>query len=104
MFKNGLLPFCSKNCVPGSLVTTLSVETLGTASDLNKKAKTFRFAAGVTGGAAGEAFVADVEDIGSLGDAFEAGPTQLTEVTDEGGREDAGRKLLTELSLGLKHY
>ena len=75
-------------------------KALGTASDLNKKAKTFRFAAGVTGGAAGEAFVADVEDIGSLGDAFEAGPTQLTEVTDEGGREDAGRKLLNRVKFG----
>jgi len=75
-------------------------KALGTASDLNKKAKTFRFAAGVTGGAAGEAFVADVEDIGSIGDAFEAGPTQLTEVTDEGGREDAGRKLLNRVKFG----
>jgi len=75
-------------------------KALGTASELNKKAKTFRFAAGVTGGAAGEAFVADVEDIGSLGDAFEAGPTQLTEVTDEGGREDAGRKLLNRVKFG----
>ena len=75
-------------------------KALGTASDLNKKAKTTRFVAGVTGGAAGEAFVADVEDIGSLGDAFESGPTQLTEVTDEGGREDAGRKLLNRLKFG----
>ena len=75
-------------------------KALGTASDLNRKAKTARFAAGVTGGAVGEAFVADVEDIGSIGDAFEAGPTQLTEVTDEGGREDAGRKLLNRVKFG----
>ena len=45
--------------------------------------------AGVAGGAAGEAFVADVEDIGTFGDLFEAGPTQLEETTDEGGRDDA---------------
>ena len=75
-------------------------KALGTAGDLNKKAKTVRFVAGVTGGAAGEAFVADVEDIGSLGDAFEAGPTQLTEVTDEGGKEDAARKLLNRVKFG----
>jgi hypothetical protein len=75
-------------------------KALGTASDLNKKAKTKRFVAGVTGGAVGEAFVADVEDIGSIGDAFESGPTQLTEVTDEGGREDAGRKLLNRVKFG----
>src|SRR5210317_1772794 len=75
-------------------------KALGTAGELNKKAKTARFAAGVTGGAVGEAFVADVEDIGSIGDAFEAGPTQLTSVTDEGGREDAGRKLLNRVKFG----
>ncbi len=75
-------------------------KALGTASNLNKKAKTTRFVAGVAGGAAGEAFVADVEDIGSLGDAFESGPTQLTEVTDEGGKEDAARKLLNRVKFG----
>jgi hypothetical protein len=75
-------------------------KALNTAGQLNKKAKAARFAAGVTGGAAGETFVADVEDIGSLGDAFEAGPTQLESVTDEGGREDAGRKLLNRVKFG----
>lgn len=75
-------------------------KALNKTNDLNKKARTKRFIAGVAGGAAGEAFVADVEDIGSLGDAFEAGPTQLTEVTDEGGKEDAGRKLLNRLKFG----
>jgi hypothetical protein len=75
-------------------------KALGTAVDLNKKAKTARFAVGVTGGAVGETFVADVEDIGSIGDAFEAGPTQLTEVTDEGGKEDAARKLLNRVKFG----
>jgi len=73
---------------------------LNKTNDLNKKARRKRFVAGVAGGAAGEAFVADVEDIGSIGDAFETGPTQLTEVTDEGGREDAGRKLLNRVKFG----
>ena len=75
-------------------------KALNTVTDLNKKAKTQRFAAGVLGGAAGETFVADVEDIGSLGDTFEAGPTQLEEVTDEGGKEDAARKLLNRMKFG----
>jgi len=75
-------------------------KALNRTNDLNKKARTKRFVAGVAGGAAGEAFVADVEDIGSLGDTFEAGPTQLTEVTDEGGKEDAGRKLLNRVKFG----
>ena len=38
------------------------------ADELNKAAKTKRFAAGVFGGATGETFVADVEEIGTFGD------------------------------------
>jgi len=76
------------------------MKALNKANDLNKKTKRKRFTAGVLGGAAGEAFVADVEGIGSIGDAFEAGPTQLSEVTDEGGREDSARKLLNRLKFG----
>jgi hypothetical protein len=76
------------------------VKALNKTNDLNKKVGRKRFTAGVLGGAAGEAFVADVERIGSLGDAFEAGPTQLTEVTDEGGREDSARKLLNRIKFG----
>ena len=75
-------------------------KALGKAGQLNKRANAARFAAGVTGGAVGEAFVADVEDIGSIGDAFEAGPTQLQSVTDDGGKEDAGRKLLNRVKFG----
>ena len=56
--------------------------------------------AGVAGGAAGEAFVADVEDIGTFGDLFEAGPTQLEETTDEGGRDDAFKKLMNRTKFG----
>jgi hypothetical protein len=76
------------------------MKALGKAEELNSKAKIQRFSAGVVGGAAGEAFVADVEDLGTIGDMFEAGPTQLEDVTDEGGREDAGRKLLNRLKFG----
>ena len=64
------------------------------ANDFNKTLGRKKFVAGVAGGAVGEAFVADVEDIGSFGDVFEAGPTQLEETTDEGGREDAFKKLM----------
>ncbi len=70
------------------------------ASDFNKTIGKKKFVAGVAGGAAGEAFVADVEDIGSFGDLFEAGPTQLEETTDEGGREDAFKKLMNRTKFG----
>jgi hypothetical protein len=56
-----------------------------------------RFVAGTFGGAAGEAFVADVEDIGSFGDLFDRGPTKLDTFGLEGGREDAARKLMNRL-------
>ena len=68
------------------------------ADKLNKAAGTKRFVAGVVGGAAGETFVADIEQIGSFGDLFGKGPTQLDrDEWDQGGREDAGRKLLNRL-------
>jgi len=70
------------------------------ADDFNKTIGKRRFVAGVTGGAVGESFVADVEDIGSIGDVFEAGPTELSEVTDEGGREDAFKKLMNRAKFG----
>jgi hypothetical protein len=72
------------------------------ASDFNKTVGRKKFVAGLAGGAAGEAFVADVEEIGSFGDAFEAGPTQLEEVTDEGGREDATKKLFNRIKFGAE--
>ena len=72
------------------------------ANDFNKKLPTRKFVAGMAGGVAGEAFVANVEEIGSFGDVFEAGPTQLEETTDEGGREDAGRKLMNRLKFGAE--
>jgi len=70
------------------------------ANDFNKTLGRKKFVAGVAGGAVGEAFVADVEDIGSFGDVFEAGPTQLEETTDEGGREDAFKKLMNRTKFG----
>jgi len=71
------------------------------ADRLNKAAGAKRFAAGVMGGAAGETFVADIEDIGSFGDIFDAGPTQLDrEEWVEGGSEDAARKLLNRMKFG----
>ena len=76
------------------------IKAAGKASDLNRKAKAKRFAAGVTGGAAGEAFVADVERIGTFGDIF-GGPTELDrEVEPSSNREDASRKLFNRLKFG----
>jgi len=72
------------------------------ADDFNKTIGKKRFAAGVAGGAAGEAFVADVEKLGTFGDVFEAGPTELSEVTDEGGREDAFKKLMNRTKFGAE--
>jgi len=64
-----------------------------------KAGSTMRFQAGVFGGAAGETFVADVEDIGSFGDIFQGGPTQLDRDETE-GREDAARKLMNRVKFG----
>ena len=72
------------------------------ADDFNKTIGKKRFAAGVAGGAVGEAFVADVEELGTFGDVFEAGPTDLEEVTDEGGREDAFKKLMNRTKFGAE--
>ena len=70
------------------------------ADKLNEGLGKKRFAAGVIGGAAGEAFVADVEEIGTFGDLFDRGPTQLDTFSLEGGREDAARKLMNRVKFG----
>ena len=70
------------------------------ADKLNKEAGVPRFAVGAVGGAAGEAFVADVEEIGSFGDIFDRGPTQLDVFALDGGRQDATRKLMNRLKFG----
>ena len=75
---------------------------------LNDKARIQRFGAAVLGGAAGETLVADVENIGTIGDALKFGPTQLevdAEVDYEGGvaqdpQKDAVRKLFNRVKFG----
>ena len=67
---------------------------------LNDASRAKRFAAGVVGGASGEVFVADVENIGTIGDAFDIGPTQLDLDESQDPQEDAGRKLLNRLKFG----
>lgn len=54
----------------------------------------------VLGGAAGETMVVDVEQIGSFGDVFEAGPTELDRDVQADSSDDAGRKLLNRLKFG----
>ena len=50
-------------------------------------------------------FVADVENIGTIGDAFDIGPTQLDLDESQDPQEDAGRKLLNRLNLvQTPHY
>jgi hypothetical protein len=69
------------------------------AYKLNQTERTQRFVVGAMGGSAGEFFVADVENIGTFGDLFDKGPTQLDTFETE-GREDAARKLLNRLKFG----
>jgi hypothetical protein len=75
---------------------------------LNDKARATRFGAAVLGGAAGETFVGDIESIGTFGDAFKFGPTQLDieeEIDYKGqvpqdAQKDAARKLLNRVKFG----
>jgi len=67
---------------------------------LNDKARATRFGAAVVGGAAGETFVGNIEDIGTFGDAFNIGPTQLDYDVSQDPKEDAGRKLLNRVKFG----
>ena len=64
------------------------------AKELNKLTGKKRFGALALGGAAGETLVGDTEEIGSFGDVFEAGPTQLDREVKEDSSEDAVRKLM----------
>ena len=68
--------------------------------DLNKLSGTQRFAAIVAGGAAGETLVADVENIGTFGDLFQGGPTELDRDVRSDPSEDAARKLANRLRFG----
>jgi hypothetical protein len=76
--------------------------------ELNDKARAIRFGAAVAGGAAGETFVGDIESIGTFGDAFKIGPTQLDinknvdfdgQLADD-TQKDAARKLLNRVKFG----
>ena len=71
-------------------------KTLQKTTDLNKKAGFKRFAAGVMGGAAGEAFVADIEKIGTFGDLL-GGPTKVDREPEATNRGEALRKLLNRV-------
>jgi len=87
----------------GSIISSGSknlVKNAAKAKQLNEKEGYIKFAAGAIGGAAGETFVADVEDIGTFGDLFDAGPTRLDTFSIGGGREDATRKLLNRIKFG----
>ena len=70
------------------------------AKQLNDLSKTQRFGAIVVGGAAGETLVADVEKIGTFGDVFEAGPTELDRDVESDPSDDASRKLLNRVKFG----
>ena len=62
---------------------------------LNDASRIKRFGAAVLGGAAGETLVADVEQIGTIGDAFKFGPSQLkvdAEVDYEGAVPEDSQK------------
>ena len=68
--------------------------------DLNKKSKYARYSVSVGGGAVGEMFVVDNDQIGTFGDMFE-GPTELDR-SESYGREDATRKLMNRLRFGTE--
>ena len=70
------------------------------ANQLNKLSGKQRFAAVVAGGAAGETLVADVEKIGTFGDLFQGGPTELDRDVESDPSDDAVRKLANRLRFG----
>jgi len=78
------------------------IKAAGKADELNKLSTVQRYGAIAAGGAAGETLVADVEKLGTMGEAFGIGPTQLDEFDREGGREDATRKLLNRFKFGTE--
>ena len=71
-----------------------------TANKLNRLTGRQKFGAVVAGGAVGETMVADVEKLGTIGDAFGAGPTQLDRREKEDLSEDALRKLVNRFKFG----
>ena len=72
------------------------------AEELNKLSNTQRFAAISVGGFAGDTMVADIEKLGTFGDAFHIGPTQLDRDEYASGQEDAGRRLMNRFKFGTE--
>ena len=72
------------------------------AESLNKLTGAKRYGVIALGGAAGETLVVDNEKIGTFGDLFEGGPTQLDRDVVDDPSEDAGRKLLNRLKFGTE--
>jgi len=72
------------------------------AESLNKLTGAKRYGVIALGGAAGETLVVDNEKIGTFGDLFERGPTQLDRDVVDDPSEDAGRKLLNRLKFGTE--
>ena len=70
------------------------------AKQLNQLTGKQKFAAIALGGGAGETMVADVEKIGTFGDLFEGGPTELDRDVESDPSDDAARKLLNRLKFG----
>jgi len=68
--------------------------------ELNKLSGKQKFGAIVLGGALGETMVVDNEEIGTFGDLFEAGPTELDRNVDADPRSDATRRILNRLKFG----
>jgi len=89
--------------VYASLTSPNLIKATAEADKLNKLSTTQRYGAIAAGGAVGEAFVADIEKLGTIGSAFGVGPTQLGDIDEEtGGREDAVTKLMNRFKFGTE--
>ena len=89
--------------VYANLTSPNLVKATAEADKLNKLSTTQRYGAIAAGGAVGEAFVADIEKLGTIGEAFGVGPTQLGDIDEEtGGREDAITKLMNRFKFGTE--
>jgi hypothetical protein len=89
--------------VYANLTSPNLVKAAAEAEKLNKLSTTQRYGAIAAGGAVGEAFVADIEKLGTIGSAFGIGPTQLEDINEEiGGREDAIAKLMNRFKFGTE--
>ncbi len=99
-FGRGSKYYKTKN--PKDIAKTYDPDKLGVAlkkvRDLNKKSKYPRYSVAVGGGAVGEMFVVDNDEIGTFGDMFE-GPTELDR-SESYGRDDAARKLMNRIRFG----